>query len=194
LGPDDHSSNSGVAVRSNMTLSGSSYSHHGEVAPEPVEIDLDWKDVQAILQATTSPSINRMGKAAWVTCRVVLVGLLFIAAERPVVLILVLAQVIYIVLGYWQRRRAKAENMRAFTSMNGSYSATSEGIIREASTNKTLFLWNGITGIRQSSEHLILILGGSGWVFPFRCFPSDEHRVEFVRFVQQRLPNLVLTR
>ncbi len=74
--------------------------------------------------------------------------------------------------------RRQQQSLYPVAAFNGQYLASPEGMVRTNSFSQTTVAWPSIVA-RSTGDRYLILCGGSGWVIPFRCFNSDEHREHF---------------
>ena len=63
-----------------------------------------------------------------------------------------------------------------------------DGLLEETSFNKSLYYWNGITGVAARPSHLaIYVAPGIAHLVPNRAFSSRAARLNFMKKIQERV-------
>jgi hypothetical protein len=156
------------------------------VDPLSVDVHLDSDDLRVLATLTSAdPKRSDARRLYWPLRATMWAALVNASIVHPVVWIVTALEVGVLALEQQWRRRARQS--RAYEVLNGRYAVAERGLSKTSSIGETLIAWKAIEALSQTGDRVCIRFFGTGWVVPFRCFSSDEHRGEFVAALRRQI-------
>ena len=147
--------------------------------PPGVDVKLDVDDLKYWVTLTgADPQRPDSRQLYWMLRGALWVVLVIASILHPIVWIAVVIEAVIVFIE--RRARARAQPARAIDRLNGRFEVSPRGLHRRSSIGETLISWTAVERVSQTGTHVLVRFLGTGYVLPFRCFHSDEHRQQFV--------------
>ena len=152
--------------------------------PSGVDISLMPSDRRALTMIISSDPIRPdFRRLYWLVRTVLWVVLVLLSLAHPVVWGAVIMEAGLVLIETRGRRQLLRHG--AYDVLNGRYEVSPRGLLRTSEVGETLIAWGAIEHLGQSGEHLFVRFSSTGWVLPFRCFASENHRRDFVSALER---------
>lgn len=157
-----------------------------------VDVQLDASDRPALALIAGVDPLRPDMRGTFVALRGLLwVVLVMAALLHPIVWTAVAIETGVILVERRVHRRMRQP--RVLDVLNGRYEVTPFGLRKTAAVGETLIVWHAVDSVSQNGSHLFVRFSGTGWIVPFRCFTSDDHREAFVVAIQEHLGGRLVT-
>ena len=150
-----------------------------------VTIELLPADYRALSELASSPERHSRRQQYWFLRMVLWAVMLLVSLRFPWAWLIVAAELLVVLAEARERRTSHRSQL--LDLLGGRYEASARGLTKSSEFGESRLVWTAVDRISVSGDHLLVRFAGTGWLLPFRCFTSEEHRRKFITTVQEHV-------